>query len=106
MREPPSELFRAWVHSHEEDHEDVRVYRPDDFPFPPARGRRGMEFRPDGTFVDQPIGRGDAPDSVPGRWRFVPDRHVVLTFQGARPDRELEILRCDEDVLHVRSPHA
>ncbi|CAL9290912.1 MULTISPECIES: hypothetical protein [Streptomyces] len=104
MREPPPDLFREWIHSYEEDHEDVRVYRPDGFPFPPARGRRGMEFRPDGTFVDHPIGRGDAPDAVPGRWRLVSDRHLALTFEGAAPDRELEILRCDEDVLHVRRP--
>ncbi|MFE8963546.1 hypothetical protein ACIP17_28125 [Streptomyces iakyrus] len=102
MGEPPSGLFRSWLHSYEEDHEDVRVYRPDDFPFPPARGRRGMEFAPDGTFVDHPLGRGDAPGAVPGRWRLVPDRRIELTFDGDRPDRELEIVRCDADVLQVR----
>ncbi|MFE9024869.1 hypothetical protein ACFYOA_01155 [Streptomyces iakyrus] len=102
MEEPPSGLFRSWLHSYEEDHEDVRVYRPDDFPFPPARGRRGMEFAPDGTFVDHPLGRGDAPGAVPGRWRLVPDRRIELTFEGDRPDRELEIVRCDADVLQVR----
>ncbi|MFF7788376.1 hypothetical protein [Streptomyces sp. NPDC007991] len=102
MHEPPSGLFRSWLHSYEEDHEDVRVYRPDDHPFPPARGRRGMEFAPDGTFTDHPLGRGDAPGAVPGRWRLVSDRHLALTFGGDRPDRELEIVRCDEDVLHVR----
>ncbi|MEU4484588.1 hypothetical protein [Streptomyces purpurascens] len=102
MREPSSDLFRSWIHSYEEDHEDVRVYRPDDYPFPPARGRRGMEFAPDGTFVDHPLGRGDAPAAVPGRWRLVADRHIALTFDGARPDRELEIVRCDASVLHVR----
>ncbi|MFJ8047187.1 hypothetical protein [Streptomyces luteogriseus] len=102
MREPPSGLFRSWLHSYEEDHEDVRVYRPDDFPFPPARGRRGMEFAPDGAFVDHPLGRGDAPGAVPGRWRLVSDRHIALSFGGARPDRELEIVRCDEQVLQVR----
>ncbi|MEU2540657.1 hypothetical protein [Streptomyces iakyrus] len=102
MGEPSSGLFRSWLHSYEEDHEDVRVYRPDDFPFPPARGRRGMEFAPDGTFVDHPLGRGDAPGAVPGRWRLVPDRRIELTFDGDRPDRELEIVRCDADVLQVR----
>jgi hypothetical protein len=61
-----------------------------------------MEFAPVGTFADHPLGRGDAPDAVPGRRRLVSDRHIALTFGGARPDRELEILRCDEDVLHVR----
>ncbi|WP_159029184.1 hypothetical protein [Streptomyces viridochromogenes] len=102
MREPPPGLFRSWFHSYEEDHGDVRVYRPDDYPFPPARGRRGMEFAPDGAFVDHPLGRGDAPDAVPGRWRLGPAGRISLTFEGARPDRELEIVRCDEDVLEVR----
>ncbi|MZF84901.1 hypothetical protein [Streptomyces sp. SID5643] len=102
MGEPPSDLFRSWLHSYEEDDDDVRVYRPDDFPFPPARGRRGMEFAPDGTFVDHPLGRGDAPGTVPGRWRLVADRRIELTFGGDRPDRALEIVRCDADVLQVR----
>jgi hypothetical protein len=46
----------------------VTVYRRDDFAFPPARGRRGVEFRADGTFTDWLIGRGDAPEAHAGRW--------------------------------------
>jgi hypothetical protein len=58
-----------WTHSFEEDHDGISVYRPDDFAFPPARGRRGVEFRPDGTLVEWAIGRGDAPEARPGgRW--------------------------------------
>lgn len=58
-----------WTHSFEEDHDGITVYRRDDFAFPPARGRRGVEFRPDGTFVQLSIGRGDAPEpGATGRW--------------------------------------
>lgn len=47
----------------------MTVYRRDDFAFPPARGRRGVEFRPDGTFTELQIGRGDAPEpGAVGRW--------------------------------------
>lgn len=46
----------------------MTVYRRDDFAFPPARGRRGVELRTDGTFVDWLIGRGDAPEALTGRW--------------------------------------
>jgi len=46
----------------------VTVYRRDDFAFPPARGRRGVEFRADGSFTDWLIGRGDAPEAHAGRW--------------------------------------
>jgi hypothetical protein len=47
----PPELFRRWMHSHEEDEGDLRVYRPASYKFPPARGRRGLEFKPDGELV-------------------------------------------------------
>jgi hypothetical protein len=47
----------------------VTVYRRDDFAFPPARGRRGVEFRPGGIFVEWVIGRGDAPEARAGRWQ-------------------------------------
>lgn len=46
----------------------MTVYRRDDFAFPPARGRRGVEFRADGSFTDWLIGRGDAPEGHAGRW--------------------------------------
>jgi hypothetical protein len=45
----------------------LSVYRRDDFAFPPARGRRGVEFGPDGSFVEWAIGRGAAPEPRPGR---------------------------------------
>ncbi|TCC32387.1 hypothetical protein [Kribbella sindirgiensis] len=59
-----------WTHSAEEDHDGISVYRRDDYAFPPARGRRGVEFRADGTFVEYAIGRGDAPEArAAGRWQ-------------------------------------
>jgi hypothetical protein len=59
----------------------LRVYRRDDFAFPPARGRRGVEFRPDGTFVEWAIGRGDAPEPRLGRWQ----PSGVIARAGAMP---------------------
>ncbi|MFI9237956.1 hypothetical protein [Streptomyces sp. NPDC053079] len=100
---PPGALFRRWVHSREEDGDGVTVYRPGGYAFPPARGRRAMEFAADGTFVDHPIGRGDAPDSVRGSWHTEDGRHLALSFPGiGRPGRALEILACDPTVLRLR----
>ncbi|ARZ67156.1 hypothetical protein SMD11_1495 [Streptomyces albireticuli] len=102
--EPPTGLLQYWVHSFEEDSPGVTVYRPDDFPFPPARGRKGMEFLAGGVFVDHPIGRGDGVDSVRGCWRMGGGgRRVVVWFPGVGRGvgRELEILACDGKVLRV-----
>ena len=59
----------------------MSVYRRDDFAFPPARGRRGVEFGPDGSFVEWAIGRGDAPEPRLGRWQS----SGVITREGGMP---------------------
>ncbi|MEU9118925.1 hypothetical protein AB0C96_03525 [Streptomyces sp. NPDC048506] len=104
MNELPRTLFQRWWHSFEEDVEGVTVYRPDDYDFPLARGRAGLEFQADGTFIDYSMGPADAPESAPGRWRLAENRRLTISFPGSEePDRELEIVRCDEHILEIRS---
>lgn len=76
------------------------MYRRDDFAFPPARGRRGVEFRPDGTLIEYAIGRGDAPEARPaGRWdatgRLARGSEGTGRLVSAGPDR-LEIAWQDQ----------
>ena len=72
------------MHSVEEDHDGISVYRRDDYAFPPARGRRGVEFRADGTFVPLMIGRGDAQQAGPaGRW--APDGRLAAAPASGNP---------------------
>ena len=100
---PLNALFRRWWHSFEEDAGDVRVYRPADYAFPRARGRAGIEFRPDGTFVDWSIGPGDAGQGVQGQWHVeTPGRLRVTYDDNIRAAQTLEIVHCDSDVLKVQ----
>jgi len=106
---PPDALFRRWVHVREEDTPEVRVYRPADRPLPPARGRDGIEFRPDGTFLDHRPGPADATIGSPGRWRTdEAGRRLELTYPtGDTVDRVsvvgcFEIVAVDDDVLCLR----
>jgi hypothetical protein len=92
----PSQLFKHWQHSFEEDHGDIQVFRPAEYPFPPARGRAGIEFRPDGTSIRYAIGRGDAPTPQPGRWQM--NEQNRLQMAGGN----LEIVRVDDSILEVR----
>ena len=90
-----------WMHSFEEYHDDVLVYRPADYDFPRARGRDGIELASDGTFVEWAIGRGDAQEAVPGRWRAAEDGALeVTTDRGGQ--QVLEILSTAPDRLEVR----
>ena len=101
MGELPHELFRRWMHSHEEDDGDVRVYRPAGYDLPPARGRRGLEFRPDGELLVIGPGPADRPQARAGHWEPAGERRARVSLPSAVP-QELEILSVDPDRLTVR----
>jgi hypothetical protein len=95
-------LTGRWLHSFEEDHGDVLVYRPSEHDFPRARGRDGIEFSPDGAFVEWAIGRGDAPEAVPGRWRTADSGGAVEVTGSRGGEQVLEILTLAPDRLELR----
>ncbi len=96
MASLPDGVFRHWVHSHEEDRGDLQVYRPAEYPFPPARGRRGFELKPDGEVVVYGPGPTDKPEAVTQSWS-------ALGRDRARVgDRQLEIVSVEPDRLTVR----
>ncbi len=43
------ELVGRWVHAHEEDDAQCRVFRRPDYPLPPSRGRSELDVAPDLT---------------------------------------------------------
>lgn len=61
-------LHQRWMHSHEEDTVEGRVYRPASHRLPPSRGRAGFDLKSDHTMVYLSIGRGDAPEATSGTW--------------------------------------
>lgn len=113
MIELPNEIFRKWGHSFEEDAGSIKVYRPNTFNFPRGRGRAGIEFKRDGTYIDWIIDRTDAQKPISGRWRIessVMQTHsntgqhrIRLSFEGnLRGERIVEITSLDNDVLKLR----
>jgi hypothetical protein len=100
----PPEAFKSWIHSHEEDKGGVQVYRPQDFKFPPSRGRAGFEIKKDGEFVDHPIAAADGNETVPGKWEPAGEGKIKVTFPK-KADRKpflLEVVSCDGTVLRVK----
>lgn len=99
----PSQIFRRWTHSREEDVGDTLVYRPSDYPFPPARGREGIEFRENGEFIRYQIGSTDRSLATPGRWSVQETNVVKVQFPNQSASlHTLTILECDEQILKVR----
>lgn len=103
MNELPDEIFRIWIHSFEEDQNGIIVYRPVGYGFPRARGREGIEFRPDGMFISYEIGPTDASRGINGQWKIEGSGRVRVSFEGnVRPSRILEILQIDVEILKMR----
>ena len=96
MADLPPELFQHWMRSHEEESGDVQVYRPADYPFPPARGRRGFELKRDGELVLYGPGPPDKPEATTERWSPAGSGRVRAG------DRELEIVSVEPDRLTAR----
>jgi hypothetical protein len=93
-------LFKTWRHSREEDHDGVTVYRPAGYKFPPARGRDGLEVRPDGTFFALDPGPDDRGRSTPGSWKREGDDVRVAT--GPSTSKLMTIVDCNDQMLKVR----
>jgi hypothetical protein len=95
-------LFGHWIHSREEDRDDVQVFRREGFSFPVSFARDGFRMFADGTFLQEDIGPADGIVTVPGRWSSRIRGRVAARFGGARPDYDFEVVDVDDDVLRIR----
>ena len=98
---PPS-LFGQWVHSHEEDHDGIEVYRPAGYAFPPSRGRRGFKLHQDGRAAYNGIGAVDRPETIEGRWARQDDGRIRLDLDGRVSLVSFEVISVDGEQLEVR----
>ena len=96
MADVPDELLGHWVHSHEEDSGGERVYRPADYDFPPARGRRGFELRPGGELVLYGPGATDRPEAATGRWSVSGTPRRARSNAAVRAARQLSVSSVSE----------
>jgi hypothetical protein len=102
-RRAQPELCRRWIHSHEEDHGDLQVFRPGDHAFPPSRGRRCLDLRRDGSLLESGPGADDRAVGSRGRWTLEGARLRLFPEAAAGADgRELEVVTLESDRLVVR----
>jgi hypothetical protein len=99
----PEELFNHWIHSHEEDTKDIRVFRPSTYDFPRSRVRRGFEIKKNGEFVEYRIAPTDALLKLSGHWKLVEKNKITVEFD----DKEIEpytitIISIDQYMLKIK----
>jgi len=96
-------LQQSWVHSHEEDTETEMIFRPATYRFPPSRGRKSFELRPDGTLLETGIGPADVPLQYQGKWQLIKNGNLVFLFNSVTmPRKILKIVSVERNRLVVR----
>ncbi len=109
---PPADvtdlITKKWWNSYEDetDPNNEKCYRPDGFDFPRSRGRRGFEFRPNGTFDYNYPGPTDAPTTDTGTWIRLSDKRIKVKFDEPRPgivkEFIVEIISINDEVLKIK----
>jgi hypothetical protein len=103
MAQISSNIFRHWIHSHEEDIENVRVYRPSDFKFPLSRGREGFEIKRNGEFISYDISASNGIDTVKGKWYAEDPTSIIITYKNTTSkNRKLHIIHVSDSVLKLK----
>lgn len=97
----PDRLHKCWVHSYEEDRDDEAVFRPATFDLPPARGRRSIELRGDGSYVEAFPGPVDVPQETGGRWSLAGDE-LKLQPDGGQAGESWQVVIAEADRLSLR----
>jgi hypothetical protein len=96
-------LHRFWVHSHEEDTDTEMIFRPDDYKFPPSRGRRGFQLNVDGSLVQTGPGPTDRPEAQTGRWELTQDGDLILHSElSSGRTQSLRIASIEKDRLVIQ----
>ena len=99
----PEELIGAWIHSHEDDTEEVKVYRPASYNFPPARGREGFEIKEGGECIYHGIAPADGNTSEVASWSWDKDNKLLIKpdAEGV-PEMVMEVLSVTAEMLKVK----
>ena len=100
-----AQLAGSWTHSHEEDHDGLELWRPADYPLPPARGRTTFTLLPDHRAVVGTPGPDDRGTTEGGTWSLEqrPDGDVLIV---ALPQWQATylVVAADPEHLELRPP--
>jgi len=93
-------LARSWTHSHEEDVDDLMVFRPSGTDFPPSRGRMSFDLGATGVARSGGPGPDDRRITVEGTWNL--DGNLLTLRMPGQAEQRFEITSLDNKRLVVR----
>ncbi len=98
-------LGQTWLHAYEEDEEDLLVYRPNSYDFPPSRGRTGFVLEREGVAKQYVIAPTDGLEEQVGTWEYKDKNTVLVHIPGnghAEQRYTMQVVSLKGNVLKVR----
>ena len=95
---------KRWIHSREEDADDVQVYRPRGFNFPLSRRpRTTFEIEKDGIFIEYGLAPDDTRKPIGGNWTVEGPHTIRVDFKDeSMKSYKMEIISCTRDMLRIK----
>jgi hypothetical protein len=97
----PTTVVGVWVHSHEEDHSGIQVFRRSGYGFPRSRGRASYELRSDGTLGGSRPGPDDRHVATTGTWDLRGSKLTITSAGGSPLQYEVQSVDPDRMVLKL-----
>lgn len=95
-----SSIYKSWVHAFEEDSGKEKVYRPDGYQLPPARGREGIEIKQGGQVMYRAIGPVDVPVRYEGTWKMENKNTMLIQIpEYSEVPMRIQIVSVDKERL-------
>ncbi len=90
-----------WMHSYEEDTDEVEIYRPAAYDFPPSRGRTGFQLNEDKSFINYEIAPADGIVERKGSCNIEGNK-MALSFADSSRDYTMEVISIENHVLKIK----
>ncbi len=99
----PAELIGSWSHSYEEDTQNLKVFRPAAYEFPPAFSREGFELMEGGQCIYHGIAPADGVTNEEASWAWGEGNRLVITRKAdGAPEIVLDVESVSKDMLKVK----
>jgi len=98
------DIYQYWIHSHEDDIDGLKVYRPKGYDFPASRGRVGLDLKSDGSYIEYRIGANDVPVAVQGKFTVDAEgKTFTLTpMDASKKTRSFEVVSVGKEMLKIK----
>lgn len=93
------QLQKHWIHSHEDDVKNLKVFRTSEYNFKPSRGREEIIINVGGELKYRPISPNDEPLFFNGSWK-VDGAKLILNYDNKI--KVYKIVELNNNILNLK----